>query len=81
VERTDGDTGATCVITLQTDKTELRKGKNTTDKVKKASGTSGDPDEEVEHSFTFQTNAHESERATGKPNALLVDCGANTHYQ
>ena len=49
---------------------ELLKGKNRTDKVKKASGTSRDPDEEVEHA---------SERATGKPNALLVDCGATTH--
>ena len=46
------------------------------DKVKKASGTSGDPDEEVGHSFA---NAHVSERGTGKLNALLVDCGATTH--
>ena len=69
----------TCHHPSHSDKTCRRKGKNKTDKVKKASGTSGDQDEEVEHSFVFETNAHASERATGKANALLVYCGATTH--
>lgn len=38
-----------------------------------------DSDEEVENSFTFDTNAHAGGSSTGKPNALLVDCGATTH--
>lgn len=79
-ERTDRDTGVTRVITLHTVTKHVDiKGKNKIDKVKKASGTSGDPDEEVEHSFAFEINAHVSERAIGKLNDLLVGCGATTH--
>ena len=68
-----------CHNSSHSDKTCLLKGKNKTDKVKKASGTSGDHDEEVEHSFVFETNAHASERTTGKANALLVVFGATAH--
>ena len=38
----------------------------------------------IEHSFVFETNAYEDENvsgkpASGKPNTLLVDCGATAH--
>ena len=33
----------------------------------------------MEDSFVFDTNAHASERANGKANALLMDYEATTH--
>ena len=53
--------------------------KNKTDKVKQASETLGNSrsDKEAEHSFAFEINNYADESATKKPNAPLVDCGAN----
>jgi len=41
-------------------------------------------DQDIEHSFVFETNAHVDENVSGKPtsgkpNTLLVDCGATAH--
>lgn len=69
----------TCHNSSHSDRICQRKGKSKTDKVKQASDTLEDSDEEVENSFTFDTNAHAGGSSTGKPNALLVDCGATTH--
>ena len=35
--------------------------------------------EEVEHSFVFALNTGTNESKVGKPNSLLVDCGATSH--
>lgn len=77
--RTDGDTGATHVTTHHT-VTEYVNAKGKV-RLTKSSRllTLEDSDEEVENSFTFDTNAHAGGSSTGKPNALLVDCGATTH--
>ena len=69
----------TCHNSSHSDGTCRRKRKNKTDKVSQAFETLGDSDEEVEHSFAFETNAYVNANTTGKPNALLVDCGATTH--
>ena len=55
----------TCHNSSYSNKTCRRKGKNKTDKVKKASGTSGYPDEKVELPFVFQTNALASKGLLG----------------
>ena len=69
----------TCHNSSHSDRTCRRKRNNKTDKVSRASETLEDCDEEVEHSFAFETNAYVNGSTTGKPNALLVDCGATTH--
>ena len=69
----------TCHSSSHTDRACRRKGKNKTDKVKQASETLEDSDKEAEPSFAFEINNYAGERATKKPNALLVDCGATTH--
>ena len=68
----------TCHSSSHSDRACRRKGKNKTDKVKQASETLEDSDEEAEHSFAFEINNYAGESATRKPNALLVDCGATT---
>lgn len=55
-ERTNGTLGCnTCHNSSHSDNDA--KGKNMTDKVNRASGTSGDNEEEMEHLFVFETNA------------------------
>ena len=50
----------------------------------KVNQVSEKPDQDIEHSFVFETNSHEDENVSGKPtsgkpNTLLVDCGATAH--
>ncbi|XP_068723494.1 uncharacterized protein [Montipora capricornis] len=69
----------TCHNSSHTDRACRRKGKSKTDKVKQASETLEDSDNEAEHLFAFEVNSCAGESVTKKPNALQVDCGATTH--